>query len=175
MNKKRHNSTRRLITSRNPGKRNERPRIEVSAGGLVYKRTSRGILFAMVKDSYGKWTFPKGHVKRGERYDQAAAREVQEEVGLANIRRVKELGKIDIWFRDRYVFKGRLIHKFIYYYLFEVPTSARLVKPKPSVQGEQIRDVGWVPASEMMKRSNYKDMRPIIRRAMQFLTQKKLV
>ena len=181
MRKKRHNSTRRLITSRNPRKqqkqqkKQEKPRIEVSAGGLAYKKTSRGLLFAMVKDSYGKWTFPKGHVKRGESYEDAAEREIHEEVGLKDLRFVKELGKIDIWFRDRYVFKGRLIHKFIYYYLFEVPTSARVKKPKPVRTGERIRDVGWVSAKEITDRSSYKDMQPIIQRAMAFLTDKRIV
>lgn len=176
MRKKRHNSTRRLITSRNRSKkRREKPRVEVSAGGLAFKRTSRGVFFAMVRDSYGKWTFPKGHVKRGESYEDAAEREVMEEVGLRDLRFVKELGKIDIWFRDRFVYKGRLIHKFIYYYLFEVQASARLKKPKFSKTGERIRDVGWVSVEDIVKRSSYKDMKPIIKQAMEFLTEKKLI
>lgn len=179
MKKKPHNSTRRSISSRNPGKKKgkkgEKPRIEVSAGGLTFKRTRRGIFFAMVNDSYGKWTFPKGHVKRGESYEDAAEREVMEEVGLDDLRYVVDLGKIDIWFRDRYVFKGRLIHKFIHYYLFEVPPSARLKKPIPTHSGEKIRGVAWIPASHIVKRSSYKDMRPIIKKAMQFLKEKKIV
>ncbi len=176
MQEKRHNSTRRLITSRNPRKKpQERPRIEVSAGGLAFKKTSRGILFAMVKDSYGKWTFPKGHVKRGESYQIAAAREVEEEVGLYNLRYLKDIGKIDIWFRDRYVFKGRLIHKFIYYFLFEAHPAARLRKPKLKNSGERIRDVSWIPVKQIVEQSSYKDMKPIIKRAMEFLSTKGIV
>lgn len=172
MKKKIHNSTRPFVTSRDPSKRSDKPRVEISAGGLAFKRTPRGIYFAMVKDSYGKWTFPKGHVKRGETNDVAALREVREEVGLREMRIVRSLGKIDIWFRDRYVFKGRLIHKFIYYYLLEAPVNARLRQPKVEKHGEKIRDVSWIPATELTKRSSYKDMRPIIKRAMDILTAK---
>lgn len=168
MQKKPHKSTRRSITSRRT-KLKERPRIEVSAGGLVYKRTRRGVFFAMLKDSFGKWTFPKGHVRRGEAYEKAAAREVQEETGLTELTLKKPIGKIDIWFRDRYVFKGRLIHKFIHYYLFEAPPGARLYAPKIEATGERIHGVAWVPADQIQKRSNYKDMRPIIKRAMESL------
>lgn len=162
---KNHNSKRRLIISRQTDKKTDRPRIEVSAGGIVFKKTARGIFFAMLKDSYGKWTFPKGHVKRGEHYVEAAKREISEEMGINNMRLVKPLGQIDIWFRDRFVFKGRLIHKFIHYYLFEVRDNIRLQKPIEDTGGEKIQAVAWVPAEEALKRSNYKDMQPIIDRA----------
>ena len=41
-------------------KENEKARLEVSAGALVYRRGKDGISLAMIKDPYGKWTFPKG-------------------------------------------------------------------------------------------------------------------
>lgn len=135
----------------------------------MYKVTRRGVFFAMLKDSFGKWTFPKGHVRRGEAYEKAAEREVQEETGLTEISLKKPIGKIDIWFRDRYVFKGRLIHKFIHYYLFEAPPGARLFAPKMPETGERIHGVAWVPVELVQKRSNYKDMKPIIKRAMDSL------
>lgn len=163
-----HNSKRRSISSRRTDKK-EKPRIEVSAGGLVLKKTRRGVLFAMVKDSYGKWTFPKGHVRRGESFQDAAAREVEEEVGLMNLRLVSKLETIDIWFRDRYVYKGKLIHKFIHYFLFTAHPRAKLRKPEIKETGERIRGVAWVSAQEVLKRSNYKDMKPIIKKALEHL------
>jgi len=161
----RHNSMRRSISSRRKGKRgkkSDRPRIEVSSGGIVFKRTRKGVYFAMLKDSFGKWTFPKGHVRRGESYEKAAAREVEEEMGLKGLRLQDSLGHIDIWFRDRYVFKGMLIHKYIHYFLFEAHPRARLQRPKLQEKGEKIQAVTWVPIGDVRKRSNYKDMKPVI-------------
>jgi ADP-ribose pyrophosphatase YjhB (NUDIX family) len=160
------NSTRRSVSSRrNEGER-ERHKNEVSAGGLVFRRTKDGLQFAMVIDSYGKWAFPKGHVRPGERYRQTAIREIREEMGLGNLRYVAKLDHIDIWFRDRFVHKGMLIHKYIYYFLFEAPPDATIRPPKPQEQGETIRGVAWVSASELLSRSSYRDMVGIIKKAL---------
>lgn len=169
MQKQTHNSKRRVFTSRTHGERREHPRVEVSAGGIVFTRSPRGIFFAMLKDSYGKWTFPKGHVMRGEKYEEAAKREVGEEMGIFNTSLIMPLGHIDIWFRDRFVFKGKLIHKYIHYYLFEVKEHARLERPEIIEGGERIQAVAWVEARDAVRRSNYKDMRPILERAFRHL------
>lgn len=160
------NSKRQSISSRrNKGER-ERHRTEVSAGGLVFKRTNEGVVFAMVVDSYGKWAFPKGHVREGEKYRDGAIREIREEMGLVGLRYVCRLESIDIWFRDRFVHKGKLIHKYIHYFLFEAPNTADLIKPKPVKGAENIRAVAWVPAEELLKRSSYRDMVTIIKKAL---------
>jgi len=174
MKEKRHNLKRRSISSRR-GNVKERPRVEVSAGGLVYKRTQHGLVFAMLKDSFGKWTFPKGHVRRGEEYSEAAEREIGEEMGLYGIELKKPLGTIDIWFRDRFVFKGRLIHKYIHYFLFEAKPEATLTMQSPHHNGERIMDVSWVPIQQVTKQSTYKDMKVIIKNAMQVLESEGLI
>jgi ADP-ribose pyrophosphatase YjhB (NUDIX family) len=120
----------------------------------------------MVVDSYGKWAFPKGHVREGEKYRDGAIREIREEMGLVGLRHICRLESIDIWFRDRFVHKGKLIHKYIHYFLFEAPDAAELVKPKPVKGAENIRAVAWVPAAELLKRSSYRDMVAIIKKAL---------
>lgn len=168
----RHSSTRRSITSRTSKKR--RHRVEVSSGGLVFKRTKQGVYFAMMKDSFGKWAFPKGHVRAGENYRKAAEREIEEELGLADLRFKKELGQIDIWFRDRFVHKGKLVHKYIHYFLFQAAPGARVRKPESKEKGERIQAVAWVPVGKIMKQSSYSDMKPIIKRALRALEGKEL-
>lgn len=138
---------------------------ELSAGGIVFRRKGNRILIAMMKDPYGKWTFPKGHVEEGEEIEEAAARETLEELGLEQVRLLEELGKIDIWFKDQYQKKGRLIHKDIHYFLFETPGNANL-HPDPK---EHVLDAKWVPMNAVFKLSSYPDMVPILLRAVGYL------
>jgi len=162
------------VSSRQPGSK-EKHRTEVSSGGIVFKRTPEGIVFAMQKDSYGKWTFAKGHVRKGESYRKTAIREIEEELGLKGLKFIKPLGRIDIWFRDRFVFKGKLVRKFIHYFLFEAPANAKLVPLKAKDKGEVVQAASWVPISQVRERSSYEDMRPIVRRAVQYFDKTKPV
>ena len=52
-----------------------------AAGGLVYNE-KKEILFIYRND---RWDLPKGHVDKGESYEAAAIREVEEETGAQNL------------------------------------------------------------------------------------------
>lgn len=54
---------------------------EYSAGGLIVRKTK--ILMVQVRNLEGHivWTFPKGHIEKGETEEQTALREVYEETG----------------------------------------------------------------------------------------------
>lgn len=118
-----------------------------------------------MKDSYGKWAFPKGHVEPGETFEEAAARETLEEMGLEQVRLLEYLGKIDIWFRDRFQKKGTLIHKDIHYYLFETTENA-VLHPDPE---EHVFEARWVSAKKLIEVSSYPDMIPILKRALHYV------
>lgn len=138
---------------------------EVSAGGIVFRRHGGMVQFALMLDSYGKWAFPKGHVERGESMEEAAARETLEELGLVEIRLLETLGKIDIWFRDRYQKKGTLIHKDIHYFLFETTADAVLY-PDPR---EHAYEAKWVRPDELLEASSYPDMIPVLKQALAYV------
>src|SRR5712691_1662446 len=71
---------------------------EISAGGVIYRRTAHGISICLIATKGGaRWQLPKGKREPGESLEQTAAREVAEETGL-----VGEIGprldRIDLWF-----------------------------------------------------------------------------
>ena len=133
-------------------------RFEFSAGGIIYRKTSVGkIEFALVLDSYDKWTFPKGHIEKREKPEQAALREVSEEIGISDLKIIKLLDKIDYWFR----LKGDLIHKYVYFYLIEAPENAKLKH-----QVKELQDAKWFSQDEALKIIGYKkDEVPLLKKA----------
>lgn len=152
-------------SSKTHAKKRERVQQEISAGGIVFRASGSSVAFAVMKDSYGKWTFPKGHVETGEDKEEAAARETLEELGLDQVRLLEYLGTIDIWFRDRFLQKGQLIHKDIHFYLFETPAGSEL-RPDPK---EHAYEAKWVPMAKVEKVSSYTDMAPIVKRAVELV------
>ena len=54
-----------------------------ASGGLVWRRAGGGIEVALVhRPRYDDWSFPKGKLNPGESWEDAALREVEEEIGL---------------------------------------------------------------------------------------------
>lgn len=138
--------------------------VEISAGGIVFRRTPKGVRLAFIMDPFNKWAFAKGHVEKGESIIDAAVRETQEEMGIDKLRVIAPLGTIDFWFRDRYrpETKGVLIHKYVHYYLMQAPSRA-FGRPQKK---EKIRRIIWVPLRDAMRKSSYDDVRPILRKAL---------
>ncbi len=140
---------------------------EVSAGGIVFKRTFKGPRLGLILDPYGKWAFAKGHVEKGETIKAAALREVREEMGLKNLRLLKPIGDIKYWFHDRYrpKTKGRLIHKVVHYFLMETP---RTEHSSPQHK-EKIHQVIWLPINKVKKFSGYRDIATVLEKAIEMI------
>ena len=128
----------------------KKARVEISAGGIVYRRTPKGVRVALILDPFKKWTFAKGHVEEGETIRQAAVRETKEEMGLDDVRIVAPLGKIDFWFRDQYrpETRGVLVHKHVHYFLMEADPDAMGKRQKK----ERIRRILWVSPYRMLSK-----------------------
>ncbi len=144
---------------------------EYSAGGVVFRKTPRGIEIAFLLDPFHKWTFAKGHIERGESIKSAAVREVKEEMGIKTLRVIAPLGRIDWWFKERrgtvHSPKGAMVHKFAYYFLMETP-SHTMLRPQ---KGELIQAVRWVSIASALRFSNYKDVKPVLKHALDILVK----
>lgn len=157
-----------------------------SAGGIVYRNHSGRIEVAMIKDSYGKWTFPKGHVEPNETIEETAKREISEEIGIPeiNLQLRLELGEMNYWFNSTFASdiaashakstegptpKSVKIHKYVTYFLFETDAETELLPQVGEVDATE-----WVSLSEIDDRNEYEDNRDLIKRAKNYFTEKGL-
>jgi 8-oxo-dGTP pyrophosphatase MutT (NUDIX family) len=129
---------------------------EVSAGGIVFRRDATGLTrWLLIRDSYDNWGFPKGHLENGESPAEAAGRETAEETGLDDLRLHGPIKVVDWHFR----FKGRYIHKFCHFFLFESPAA----EAAPQAD-EGITAVQWLPIDDALRELSYDNARGVLRR-----------
>ena len=134
-----------------------RAELEVSAGGIVYRRTGlEPPRFLLIRDSYDNWGFPKGHLEDGESPADAARRETGEETGLGSLVLQGPIRVIDWHFR----FRGRHIHKYCHFFLFESPNG----EPCPQLD-EGITDCQWRSLDEALDLLSYDNARGVLKRA----------
>jgi len=137
--------------------------VEWSSGGVVARRVEDSIHLLLIRDAYGKWGLPKGHIEAGETTEEAALREVNEETGLSRIELGPSLGTID-W---RFKRKGDVVHKHCGYFL--MTSSEGDTTPQVS---EGITECGWFPAGEAIAMVGYDNARGIVERAVDILRSK---
>ena len=129
---------------------------EISSGGVVIRNVDAGIGILLIKDPYGKWTWPKGKLDKGEAALDAAKREIQEETGLINIKVISKIGRTDYFYKR----EGKLIYKTVYIYLFEFTGGEKLV-----IQKTEIDDGDWFFEEEALAKVGYKGAKVIMKRA----------
>lgn len=116
---------------------------EISAGGVVYRRTGNHELqIQLIQDRYGKVSLPKGKMEPGETVEQTALREIEEETGMRGVIKAP----IDqIKYRYHHETKGT-VDKEVHYYLVEA------VDGSLQAQVEEIRGVDWFTPQEAWRR-----------------------
>ncbi|MCX7792470.1 MAG: NUDIX hydrolase [Chloroflexaceae bacterium] len=130
---------------------------ERAAGAVVYTRGDDGsLLVLLIKDRYGAWTLPKGHLEPDEAEEIAAVREIAEETGIVctiegPLARVSyPILKHGAW-RDKEVtyFLARADH----------------VTPVPA-NDEGISEALWVSPAEALATITYTQVRDVTRQAL---------
>lgn len=134
-----------------------RAELEVSAGGIVFRRDEGAAArYLLIRDSYDNWGFPKGHLEDGESPAEAARRETYEETGLEHLVLQGPIRVIDWHFR----FRGRHIHKYCHFFLFESPAGEAC----PQLD-EGITDCQWRTIEEALEILSYDNARGVLKRA----------
>ncbi|MGA2968162.1 MAG: NUDIX domain-containing protein [Candidatus Levyibacteriota bacterium] len=138
-------------------------KLQFSAGGIVFKKQNgQNLILVCQHSQHHGWVFPKGligdHVK-GEKKEQTALREVEEESGVKG-KIIKLLKPVDYWF----FFKGERVHKTVYYFLMEY-FSGDIAK-----HDTEMENVEWLLETEVEKRLTYSSDKKVWQEARQLLT-----
>ena len=114
----------------------------VLAAAICYRRGGRGIEFLLVRTSDGlRWTFPKGHIQKGESPEKAAEREAKEEAGVIGKVRAKPVVEYSFPLQD----SGPSIEK--------EQVAAFLLEVTDEIDSqERARDPTWFEPQEAKKK-----------------------
>jgi 8-oxo-dGTP pyrophosphatase MutT (NUDIX family) len=118
-----------------------------AAGGVVLRG---GEVVLVHRPKYDDWTLPKGKLDRGESFEDASLREVEEETGV-RCRLVRELPSTE------YEVRGR--PKLVRYWLMEP------VQDLGFVPGSEVDELRWLPADEALSLLSHDRDRDVLRAA----------
>ncbi|HEX8967917.1 MAG TPA: NUDIX hydrolase [Chloroflexota bacterium] len=135
---------------------------DVSAGGVVYRRSDSGdaievVLVGRLRPK--RWALPKGTPVVGETLEGTAVREVGEETGLL-VRIERPLDQIHYWF----VWGGVRHSKTVHFYLMQ------MVGGDPSNHDGEYDVVEWFPIGEALRRLSYPNEARVVDRAQHVLS-----
>lgn len=136
---------------------------EVSAGGVIYRRTRTGIAVCLIATKGGtRWQLPKGKREEGESLEQTAAREVAEETGLTG-RVGQRLDKIDLWFTWNEDGVAVRHHKLVYFYLLEYTRGST------DDHDDEVEEARWFDAADALAQLTFPNERKVVERALAVL------
>ena len=123
------------------------------AGGVVIKEEKGRAMVLLIKDSYGHWTWAKGHIEKGETPAETAVREISEETGLKKLEVVEELGKQEYHF----TFHGKRFFKTVHIFLVRAFDGEPLL-----AQRSEIMEARWFQPEEALEKIEYKGSRDLL-------------
>jgi len=132
---------------------------EYSCGAVVFTRAKGQILFVIVQEQAGAYSFPKGHMENGETEPETARREVFEEIGLNPVflPGFREEDEYDLAEKPG-------TRKRVTYFLAEY-------QDEPLVPREgEIRGIQLLPYDQALRCFEHEGTRAVLTKALAFLT-----
>jgi 8-oxo-dGTP pyrophosphatase MutT (NUDIX family) len=139
---------------------------EFSAGGvLVHVVDDRPVLAAIRPEGKpeGLWALPKGRIGKGEKSEETAVREVEEETGVRGTL-VRKLGDV----RYVYTWKGERIFKVVSFFLLRYEDGK--LGQLSAEYAHEVSDVQWLPLDDAPRLLAYAGERDMAREALAALS-----
>lgn len=119
-----------------------------AAGGLVFRESDGERQIALVhRPKYDDWALPKGKLKPGEGWRDAAKREVEEELWSSVV-----VGK----FVGSLQYRVAGVEKLVLYWMM------RLVEQHKFIPNEEIDECVWLSRSEALAKLSYQSERDLV-------------
>ncbi len=141
---------------------------EFAFGGVIFRKEKGRVFFLAIYSGRNRiWGFPKGHIEPGESEDRAALREIEEETGLAGLKKIAGFRRESVYQKvsKRPPFKGRIVEKHSVYFLYETRESGI------TVDGHEITGYKWLPAREIFPLLPFESLKDILRSAQSAVQQ----
>ncbi|MEK7544406.1 MAG: NUDIX domain-containing protein [Patescibacteria group bacterium] len=120
----------------------------VSAGGVIVCPILNRWYVLILRDMNGTWTFPKGLIEKGETPEEAATREIHEEVGINGLTFLAPLHSIHYFYK-----RNGVVKKNVHYFIFQSKICT-----KPQVQKEEgISEARWVTIDQAIRLIGYRE------------------
>jgi 8-oxo-dGTP pyrophosphatase MutT (NUDIX family) len=135
---------------------------EFSAGGVLVRRLKGRWFVAAIRPQGkppGVWALPKGRIDEGERGEQTALREVEEETGAGG----RSLGKLGDT-RYVYTWDGERIFKVVSFFLVRYDHGR--LGDIPAEHRHEIAEARWLPLEEAPDLLAYGGEREMVERAL---------
>jgi diadenosine hexaphosphate hydrolase (ATP-forming) len=136
---------------------------QTSSGGIVVREVPGGIKVLLIKDRFGHWTWPKGHLEPGETLEEAALREIEEETGISDLEIINKAGI------QKYLFKDgeNEIHKSVHIFLVRSEGDETI-----KVQTEEISEAEWFLPDTALEKIEYEGSTEILKEVLKNLDAK---
>ena len=126
---------------------------------LVSRFARNNIKYLLIQYEAGHWGFPRGLIEKGEKMEETAYREIEEEVGIKDIEFIQGFKE---WVKFFYKFKGKNIMKIATFFLAETQT-------KEIKLSFEHKNYVWLEYGDALKKLNFKNSKEILKKANDFL------
>ena len=133
--------------------------VEKSAGAVVFRPENNKIKYLLIQYAWGHWEFPRGLVEKGESLEDTARREIEEEVGIKD---VKFIPGFKEWIKFFFKLRAKTIMKIATFLLAETKTK----EVKLSFEH---KDYAWLEYEEALDKLTFKNSKEILEKANNFL------